>query len=186
MSGLRRFFSLFNVLALLALLVAAYAYQVVQRPQATPPLPKLEMSELHPVKLNVYYSDSQVQSMKPLVRTVQVTEETPGTLAQAALSAWAAGPGSAGGSNVLAVVPKNTPTPRVYVRGLHYYVDLPAAYTKLNYGSSGERMLLCTITRTMLDKRGQDVTFLVGGKNADTLGHLDLRDAFTRQDCQDE
>ena len=29
------------------------------------------------------------------------------------------------------------------------------------------------------------LTFLLGGKNVDTLGHLDLREAFTGQDCAD-
>ncbi|WP_291424560.1 GerMN domain-containing protein [Deinococcus sp.] len=183
MNALRRFFSLFNILALILLAAAAYALQVVQRPQATPQMPKLEMAELHPVKLTVYYSDSQVQNMKPVVRTVQVTEESAGVLAQAAADAWAAGTGSKD-SDVLPVVPKNTPAPRIYVRGLHYYADLPAAYTKLNYGSSGERMLLCTLTRTLLDKRDGDVTFLVNGQSTDTLGHLDLQGAYTRQDCQ--
>ena len=52
-------------------------------------------------------------------------------------------------------------------------------------GTSGERMLLCTVTRTLLELKGQDVTFLLGGKNVDTLGHLDLREAFTGQDCAD-
>lgn len=184
MNALKKFFTLFNVVALLLLLAAAYAYQVVQRPQETPQMPKLEITALHPVKVTVYYSDKQVQNMKPVQRTVQITEENANVLAQAAANAWAQGPAGAA-SDVLAVVPKNTPAPRVYVRGLHYYADLPAAYTKLNYGSSGERMLLCSLTRTLLEKRGQDVTFLVDGKNVETLGHLDLSDPYTRQDCLD-
>ena len=185
MIALRKLFSLFNVMALLLLLAAAYAYQVVQKPQATPEMPKLEMAALHPVKVTVYYSDPQVQNLKAVSRTVQVTEEDPGTLAQAVAGAWAEGPGS-GVSGVLPVVPKGTPAPRVYVRGLHYYVDLPAAYTKLNYGTSGERMLLCSLTRTLLEKHGQDVTFLIDGEARESLGRLDLNDAFTRQDCQDQ
>lgn len=184
MSVLKRFFSLFNVLALLALLAAAYALQVVQRPPAPPPLPQLELAEVHPVKVKVYYSDRLVQTVKGVERTVQVTDETPGVLAQAAVNTWASGTG--GASDVLPVVPQGTPTPRVYVRGLHYYVDLPPAYTKLNYGTSGERMLICSLTRTLLEKRGTDVTFLLDGKNVATLGHLDLSDAYTRQDCLDE
>lgn len=185
MNALKKFFTLFNVIALLLMLAAAYAYQVVQRPQEAPQLPKLEMAELHPVKLTVYYSDKQVQNMKAVQRTVQVTEEGAGILAQAAANAWAQGPNGAA-TDVLPVVPKNTPAPRVYVRGLHYYADLPAAYAKLNYGSSGERMLLCSLTRTLLEKRGQDVTFLLDGKNVETLGHLDLTEPYTRQDCLDQ
>lgn len=185
MIALKKLFSLFNVMALLLLVAAAYAYQVVQKPQATPQPPKLEMAALHPVKVTVYYSDPQVQNMKAVARTVQVNEEDVGTMAQAVANAWAQGPNGAA-TGVLPVVPAGTPAPRVYVRGLHYYVDLPTAYTKLNYGTSGERMLLCTLTRTLLEKRGQDVTFLVDGASKESLGHLDLNDAFTRQDCQDQ
>lgn len=185
MISLRKLFSLFNVLALLVLLAAAFALNFVQRPAALPELPKLELTEVHPVKMKVYYTDKQVQSIKGIDRTVDVAEETTSALAQAATNAWARGPGG-DGNDVLAVVPAGTPAPRVYVRGVHYYVDLPAAYSKLNYGTSGERVLLCSLTRTLLEKRGQDVTFLLEGKNIETLGHLDLRDAFTRQDCMDQ
>ena len=185
MIALRKLFSLFNVLALLVLVAAALAFNVVQRPAPLPELPKLELTEVHPVKMKVYYTDNQVQSIKGIDRTVNVTEETASALAQAATNAWAQGPGGTG-EDTLAVVPAGTPAPRVYVRGVHYYVDLPPAYGKLNYGTSGERVLLCSLTRTLLEKRGQDVTFLLDSKNIDTLGHLDLRDAFTRQDCMDQ
>lgn len=184
MSAVRRLFSLFNVLALLLLLAATFVLHVVQRPPALPELPKLELTAVHPVKLKVYYTDSQVQSVKGIDRTVNVAEETAGALAQAATNAWAQGPGDA--DDVLPVVPAGTPAPRIYVRGVHYYVDLPPAYGKLNYGTSGERVLLCSLTRTLLEKRGQDVTFMLDGKNIETLGHLDLRDAFTRNDCLDQ
>ena len=60
---MRRLFSLFNVLALLALGAAAYAYQVVQRPAELPTPPKLELLERHGVKLKVYYSDQQVKTL---------------------------------------------------------------------------------------------------------------------------
>lgn len=182
MNKLRRFFSLFNVLALLLLVAAAAAYQVVQRPSETPPLPKLELSERHGVPIKVYYSDSQVKSVKMLPKTAQVIEENPTSLAQAALNVWAQGPGQSG---ALPVVPAGTQPPRVYVRGDHYFVDLLPEYSELNYGSSGERMLLCTITLTLLERGGNDVTFLLGSRMVDTLGHIDLQRAFTRADCAD-
>lgn len=176
-------FSLFNMLGLLALAGAFYGLQWVQRPLAKPAEPKLEMVELHPVKMTIYYPDTTVTSMKPTERTAQVTQENDGTLAQAAVNLWATAPS---GEGVLGVVPKGTPAPKVYVRSGHYFVDFPAVYTKLNYSTSAERMLLCTLTRTLLEKKGQDVTFLVGGQNAETLGYMDLRQPYTRQDCQDE
>lgn len=179
---MRRLFSLFNVVSAALLAAAAYAYQEVQRPPETPRAPALELAEKRDVRVKVYFTDPQVQTLKPETRTVQVTQENPGAVAQAALNAWANGPTASG---VLAVVPKGTPAPRVWLRGVHYYVNLPAAYPKLKYGTSGERMLLCTLARTLLETRGQDVTFLVNGQNADTLGHLDLREPYTRQDCAD-
>ena len=185
MIALRKLFSLFNVLALLVLVAAALAFNVVQRPAPLPELPKLELTEVHPVKMKVYYTDNQVQSIKGIDRTVNVTEETASALAQAATNAWAQGPGGTG-EDTLAVVPAGTAAPKVYLRGPHYYVDLPAAYAGLRYGPSGERMLLCTLTRTLLDTRGDDVTFVLNGEPVDTLGQIDLRNPFTRQDCADE
>ncbi|WP_034383335.1 GerMN domain-containing protein [Deinococcus sp. YIM 77859] len=180
---MKRLFSLFNVVSLALLAAAAYAYQEVRRPPETPAPPRLELQEKREVQVRVYYTDPQVQTLKPETRTVQVTNESSGTLAQAALNTWAAGPNTSG---VLPVVPKGSEPPKVWLRGVHYYVNLPETYRELRYGTSGERMLLCSLTRTLLEKSGQDVTFLVGGQNADTLGHLDLREPYTRQDCADQ
>lgn len=180
---MRKLFSLFNVVALALLIAAVLALQTVQKPPPTPEPPRLELVERTPMQVKVYFTDPQVQALKAETRTIQVLQKNPGAIAQASLDVWAAGPSSAGD---LAAVPKGTPAPKVYVRGQHYFVDLPAAYGNLRYGTSGERMLLCTITRTLLETRGQDVTFLLNSQNVDTLGHLDLREPFTRQDCADQ
>ncbi|WP_045233632.1 GerMN domain-containing protein, partial [Deinococcus pimensis] len=68
----------------------------------------------------------------------------------------------------------------------HFFVDLPESYTRLNYGASGEQMIVCTITQTLLGVPGaRDVTFLVGGRNAETLlGHFDLSVPYTKDDCK--
>ena len=179
---MRRLFSLFNVVSAALLAAASFAYQEVQRPPETPRAPALELAERRGVQVKVYFTDAQVQTLKPESRTVQVVQENPSAVSQAALNVWAQGPTASGS---LPVVPKGTPAPRVYLRGAHYYVNLPDAYLRLKYGTSGERMLLCTLTRTLLEARGQDVTFLVGGQNVDTLGRLDLREPYTRQDCAD-
>ena len=179
---MRRLFSLFNVVSLALLAASVLAHQAVQKPPETPRPPKLELLERTPVKVKVYFTDPQVQRLKAEERTVNVTQKDVGTLAQAALNVWAKGPS---GKDLLSVVPAGTAAPRVYYRSAHYYVDFPEAYGKLRYGTSGERMLLCTVTRTLLELKGQDVTFLLGGKNVDTLGHLDLREAFAGQDCAD-
>ena len=60
-------------------------------------------------------------------------------------------------------------------------------YKAYNYGVSGERMLLCSLTRTLLEQRGKDVMFLLAGKNVGTLlGHADLHAPYAREDCSDE
>lgn len=180
---MRKLFSLFNVVAL-ALLAAAYlALGAVQKPPPTPELPQLELVERTPMQVKVYFTDNKVETLKAETRTIQIIQKNPGAVAQASLEVWAGGPND---KALLGAVPAGTPVPKVYVRGQHYFVDLPAAYGKLRYGTSGERMLLCTITRTLLETRGQDVTFLLNSQNADTLGHLDLREPFTRQDCADQ
>ena len=180
---MRRVFSLFTVLCAALLAVAVLAQQAVQRVPPTPDAPKLQLAERTAQSVKVYFTDAQVQRLLPETRTVQVTQRTPSAVAQAALGVWAAGPAQSGH---LGAVPKGTPAPKVYLRGAHYYVDLPAAYKNLRYGTSGERMLLCTITRTLLDTRGQDVSFVLSGQPVETLGHMDLREPFTRQDCADQ
>ncbi|WP_309571170.1 GerMN domain-containing protein [Deinococcus sp.] len=180
---MRRLLSLFNVLSAALLVVAILASQAVQRVPAAPAAPKLQLAERTALSLKVYFTDAQVQRLIAETRTVQVTQRTPSAVAQATLRVWAAGPAQTGH---LGAVPRGTAPPKVYVRGLHYYVDLPAAYGNLRYGSSGERMLLCTITRTLLDTRGQDVSFVLNGQPVETLGHMDLREPFTHQDCADQ
>jgi hypothetical protein len=179
----KRLFSLFNVVSAALLAAAAYAYGEVQRPPELPTAPRLELQQKRPVEVRVYFSDAQVQTFKPETRTVQVSQENPAALAQAALNVWADGPQAAGS---LPVVPRGSEAPRVWLRGTHYYVNLPADFLKLRYGTSGERMLLCTLTRTLLGGGGQDVTFLVDGKNVETLWNLDLRGPYRAQDCADQ
>lgn len=180
---MRRLLSLFNVVSAGLLVVAVLAWQAVQRVPPTPDAPRLQLAERTAVPVKVYFTDPQVQRLAPESRTVQITQRNPAAVAQAALGVWAAGPTQAGH---LGAVPRNTPAPKVYVRGQHYFVDLPVSYAQLRYGTSGERMLLCTITRTLLETRGQDVTFVLGGQAVDELGHIDLREPFTRQDCADQ
>jgi hypothetical protein len=179
----RRLFSLFNVLSAALLVVAALAVQAVQRPPTPPKAPTLQVAERTPMKVKVYFTDPQVQALKAESRTVQVAQSNPRAVAQAALNLWAAGPSASG---LLPVVPGGKAAPKVYLRGPHYYVDLPAEYAALRYGTSGTRMLLCTLTRTLLETRGEDVTFVLDGQPVETLGQIDLREPFTRQDCADQ
>ena len=147
---MKHLFSLFNVVSALLLLVAVLAWQAVQRPPATPDAPVLQLAERTALPVKVYFTDTQVQRLVPESRTVQITQRNPAAVAQAALGVWAAGPSQAGH---LGAVPRGTAAPKVYVRGLHYFVDLPGSYAQLRYGTSGTRMLLCTPTPPLTDRR---------------------------------
>jgi len=179
----RKLFSPFNVISAALLAVSVLALQAVQRTPPTPEPPKLDLTERQTLKVKVYFTDPQVQALKPETRTVQVSRTNTRSVAQAAVDVWARGPFD---KSFLGVVPAGTPAPKVYLRGQHYYVDLPEAYTKLRYGASGERMLLCTLTRTLLEQKGQDVTFLVSGQNVEALGRIDLTQPFAAGDCADQ
>lgn len=180
---MKRLFSLFNVVSAALLVGAVLASRAVRQTPPAPDAPTLQLAERKAVPLKVYFPDTQLQRMVAESRTVQISQRNPAAVAQAALNVWAEGPRQSGH---LAVVSKGTPAPKVYVRAQHYFVDLPAPYGNLRYGTSGERMLLCTITRTLLESRGQNVTFILNGKSVETLGHMDLREPFTRQDCTDQ
>ncbi|MFC6590999.1 GerMN domain-containing protein [Deinococcus lacus] len=185
MMVLRSLFSFFNVVALLLLAAAYFGLQWVSKPPQAAAAPHYSLSEREPVKFIVYFTDSGVQELRPESRSVPVVAGESNLLgtAQAALTVWAAGPTQDGS---VAVVPQGLPTPEVWMRGEHYYVSLPGAYRKIGYGVSGEHMMLCSLTRTLLEKNGLDVTFLVDRKNVETLGALDLREPFHRQDCADK
>lgn len=181
MRFLRALFTPLNIIGLLLLLAAGYAKQYVSQPPPAPPVPKLQLEEVQPQQLTVYYSDKTVSSYRKETRSVAVEGTLPGKLAQAAVATWLAGPKDA---QSLRVVPAGSASPEVWLRNQHYIVNLPASYSKFNYGLSGEQMILCSLTLTLLEKTGQDVTFLVGGQKVATLlGHLDLSRPYTRADC---
>ncbi|WP_407570996.1 GerMN domain-containing protein [Deinococcus altitudinis] len=187
---MRPLFSVFNVLALVLLGLSALAYRMVQEPPAAPKAPQLLLAGQKNVQVTLYFSDSQVRRYVRQVRSVAVSQDDPVVLAQATLKGWVAGPEASGNTtngSALAVVPRDSAVPTVMLRGEHFVVNLPGSYAALNYGVAGERMLLCSLTRTLLEQRGKDVMFLVSGKNADTLlGHADLHAPYAREDCADE
>lgn len=180
---MRRVLTPFNILSLIVLAVLAFAYNRVQQPPPTAQVPRYDApSAENKVDVTLYFSDAQVQGFRSEQRTLEVARDTPQSVAQAAVAALVAGPREGG----LRALPQGGEVPQVWLRGEHAFVNLPASYTKLNYGTSGENMLICTVVNTLLGLPGtRDVTFLVAGKNADTLlGHLDLRDPYTKEDCK--
>lgn len=182
MNVIKKLLSLFNVVAFICFGLSFLAYQNMQKAPPVPELPPLKLSEKSLVELKIFYSDIDVEKMRALVRKIQVESKDKVRLAQAAANIWAQGSGVKGGG-VLDAVPKGSKTPQVYLRGDHYIVNLPAKYAKLGYGSSAERMMICTLTRTLLEIAGKDVYYLVNSQSVDVLRHIDLREPFTRQDC---
>ncbi len=179
---IKRVLSPFNVIALLLLLLAWATWTWVGRPPATPQVPTVAQGQAGAAqRLTLYFSDAQVEGYRTEERAVPVARATPQATAQAALGALVAGPKQGG----LRALPAGE-TPQVWLSGEHALINLPAAYTRLNYGTSGEQMLLCSMVNTLIDAgSARDVSFLVAGKSADTLlGHLDLRPAYTKDDCK--
>lgn len=181
---MKHLFSFFNVFALALLLLAFAAMGWVNRPPPTPEVPNYVLSERLPVTVSVYYLDAGGQKLAAEKRNVPVVQGDKNAqgVAEAAATVWSQGPSN---SALHAAVPPKLPVPTVWMRNENYFVNLPEEYRNLNYSVSGEYLMLCSLTRTLLEKQGLDVTFLVGGKNVTTIGAMDLRQPLTRQDCKD-
>ncbi len=178
---MKRLFTPINILGLLLLLSSLYLREWVSKPAPAPSPPELQLELMQPLNLTLYFSNTQVDDFVTEDRSVQVEGKSPGKIAQATLSAWARGPLKGKG---LRAVPQGSAVPDVWVRGPHYYVNLPTSYTQFNFGVSGERMVICSLTRSLLEKTGKDVLFLVGAQSSPTLlGHMDLRRPYTKADC---
>lgn len=180
---MKRLFTPINLLGLLLLIGSLVLRNSVSQPPSSPKPPELQLEVVQPITVTLYFSNDKVDSFVAEDRSVDVEGKSPGKVAQAELVAWARGPLKGKG---LRVIPQGSAVPDVWVRGPHFYVNLPASYGQFNYGVSGERMILCSLTRTLLDKTGKDVLFLVGGQSAATLlGHMDLMRPYVKTDCQD-
>lgn len=178
---MRRLITPINILGLLLLALTIGVREWVSRPLLSPGLPALQLEAVQPQDVTLYFSNLQVDGYVKESRTLQVEGKSPGKVAQAQADAWVRGPLAGKG---LRVVPQGSPAPDIWVRGPHFVVNLPQNYAKLSYGLGGERMIICTLTRTLLEKSGKDVLFLVGGASTPTLlGHLDLRRAWNKVDC---
>ena len=181
---MKHLFSFFNVLSAILLALAVAAIGWVNRPPPTPEVPNYVLSERQPVEVQVYYLDPGGQKLVAEKRNVPVVQgdQNPQGIAEAALAVWNQGPSD---GKLKSAVPADLPVPKVWLRSDNYFVSLPEEYRNLGYSVSGEYLMLCSVTRTLLEKQGLDVTFLVNGKNVPTIGHMDLRQPLTRQDCKD-
>lgn len=180
---MKRLMTPINILGIVLLGLVLYGRQWVSRPPTAPTPPTLQLELVQPQRLTLYFSNEKVNGFVKEDRNVEVEGQSPARTAQAAVNAWARGPLKGQG---LRAVPQGSQAPDVWVRGVHYYLNFPTSYTQINVGVSGERMIICSLTRTLLEKTGKDVLFLVSGQSSPTLlGHMDLRRPYSKADCSD-
>lgn len=172
---MRRIFTLFNVLALLALIAAIWAGGAASRPPEAQVAPQLATASLRPVNVGLFFV-SAGGGLGREARELSVASEERAAVAQAALTAWAQGPREPGHAP-----PPFERTPALFLREGHYFVNLPGVPDDL--GPAGEFGQLCALTRTLLDLGGSDVTFLVNGESVPALKHVATDEPFRAGDC---
>ncbi|GEM48310.1 GerMN domain-containing protein [Deinococcus cellulosilyticus] len=172
-----------NIICLLLLAAAGIFYYVVTLP---PKVPAYELNNGPATvtkSVRLYFNDAALEKYRTEERDLELSVDNETTLANMAIKALMDGPKAEGSVSSL---PRTEDAPSVFTREGHYYVNLPASWQKLNYGSTAELLLICTITRTLLDlnPNNLDVAFMVEGKTVESLaGHVDLRNAFNRESC---
>ncbi|GGJ29329.1 GerMN domain-containing protein [Deinococcus roseus] len=172
-----------NIIALLLLAAAGLFYYFVTLPPSVPEYDLNTGGATVSKNVRLYFNDPALEKYRTEERSLQLPVDNETTLAQLAIKALMTGPKAEGSVSTL---PKTGDAPVVFTREGHYYVNIPASWQKLNYGSTAELLLICTITRTLLDlnPNNLDVAFMVEGKTVESLaGHVDLRNAFNRESC---
>ncbi|MER3553544.1 MAG: hypothetical protein C4331_04130 [Meiothermus sp.] len=173
-----RLLSFTNLVGLAVLIVGIWALSLSQSGQDTRQLNlpgDIEPGGTKTLKLH-FASDSGL-GFKVEARPVQTEEGE--DLLNRAMAELVKGPQAPGAA---ALVPAGTPAPTVFLRDNTAYVDLPAAYGKLDYGTVAETQLIYGIATTLLEfKEVSAVKFMLDGKDVESLGHLSLVDPFKRQ-----
>jgi len=182
MKPLRAFLSPFNLIAALLLALAYGAYILVSQPAALPDIQGLDDGgKRQNLTVQLFYSNSQLSKFVVERRTLSLRQTERINLPQTVLDSLLEGPRTQG----LPLLGKKGDNPTVFLRSGYFFVDLPSNWRALGYGGSGETVLLCAITRTLLglgDYKG--VSFTVGGQASETLmGHVDLTEPFTLETC---
>lgn len=178
----------FNVVALIALLSLMLVRLVQERPVSTPIDPSILEFEQGPRKaelpLRLYFAGQDAQSYAIETRGVPIGGNSLAERAAAAVSAWMAGPSSAG-ALPLVVVPK-LPEPTIFARAGTVFVDLPRVWTSNQLGTAGEFLMVCGLANTILELDGaKAVQYLIDGKPAETIGgHVETLEPFTLRTCR--
>ncbi len=176
---MKRFVTLWNLLglAVLALGLTVYLYTDRRQGGAVLNLPETleEASTPRALQLRLYFGKPDGTGF--VVERRQVQLEPGENPYERALAELVRGPAQGG----TPLVPPGMPPPTVFVAGDTAYVDLPAAYGRLGYGSAGEVLLLFGMANTLLefDEIGA-VKFLLAGREVPTLGHVSLVDPIRK------
>lgn len=171
---MRRVFTLFNAVALIALIAAIWAGGAASRPPQAQVAPQLATASLRPVNVGLFFVSAAGLGREE--RELSVASEERAAVAQAALNAWAQGPRDPGHAR-----PPLERAPALFLREGHYFVNLPALPGDL--GPAGELGTLCALTRTLLDLGGSDVTFLLNGESVPALNYVATDEPFGAADC---
>ncbi|RIH87822.1 Sporulation and spore germination [Meiothermus luteus] len=176
---MRKWLTLTNLAGLLVLLLGGLALWATQessefRPLNLPSGPQPQEPGARTLRL--YFAKDTQDSLVVEERTVQVAEGE--NLLERALEELTRGPQLPGAAPL---VPAGSPTPTVFLRDGTAIVDLPRSYANLGFGAAGESLLIYGIANTLLEfKEVQQVRFLLGGQEVESLGHLSLLDPFKR------
>ncbi|GIW27790.1 MAG: hypothetical protein KatS3mg070_1153 [Meiothermus sp.] len=174
---MRRILTFTNFLGLLMLLLGGWALWAIQGDNGSRSLNlPSDLDNQGPRTIRLHFAKDTGDGLVVEERTIQVVEGeyTMGRV----LEELVRGPQVPGAAPL---VPAGTPAPTVFLRDGTALVDLPAAYRRLGYGTSGETALIYGITNTLLEfKEVEQVKFLLDGQEVESIGHLSLLDPFRR------
>ncbi len=180
----RWLFSPWNIILVL-LLVGTLAVRYLQtRPTALAIDPKLLQPEDRSrsrLQLELYFVTPDGKSFAVEKRDAGLELDDLETRATTAMRNYIEGPKVDGALSLA----KNLPMPTVFANKDTVFIDLQAAWQKIQLGTQGELLLLCGITNTMLNLDGvQKIKFLLAGQPVESVGgHIPTSKPFTQKEC---
>jgi hypothetical protein len=186
---MRRFFGYFvtpwNIIALLLAVgvLLLRDWQLRPTPLAIDPaLLQGDQDGKGQITLRLYFGALDGRNYSVESRSVPVNGDTLEYRALGAVRAWIAGPQAA---QSLRLVPQDAGTPTVYVRKDTVYVDIPQEWQTYELGLSGETLLYCGLSSTLLELQGAgSVQYLLNGKPVATIGgNLETLAPYTKDTC---
>lgn len=180
---IRQMLTPFNIISAAVFVLVFLAYVAVNQPFEVPTIVRPDDgSRNQNITVKLYFSNTTAQGFRIENRTLTIRKSDMGNLGQVAINTLFQGPKESGS---LALVQQKLVAPMVMANSGHYFVDFPLTWRTLNYGASGENLLLCAVSNTLLGLNGaKDVTFLIDGQpNQSLMGHVDLSAPFDKDSC---